>query len=179
MLKTAVARRYAKALFGLLASSQVDVTGESLTALAAAINENDTLNHVLASPAFGFQEKHAVLTSLSQHLRCPAVFNDFLTLLVKKNRLSFLPEIAQEFKRLADEHKGAKQVEIMSAKTLSEPDREHLRTRLRELLRRDVDVTFDTDPRLLAGIKIRIGSTVVDSTVRTRLTALRTLVTKE
>ena len=179
MLKTAVARRYAKALFGLLDSSQIDATGDGLAAIARAIDENDALNHVLASPAFAFEEKHAVLASLSRHLSCPPVFNDFLGQLVKTNRLPFLPDIANEFKRLADEHKGAKQVEIVSAKALSEADRTHLTTRLRELLRREVDVSFETDSRLLAGIKIRIGSTVVDSTVRTRFTALRTLVTKE
>ena len=179
MLKTAVARRYAKALFGLLDSSQIDATGDGLTAIAHAIDENDALNHVLASPAFAFDEKHAVLASLSRHLSCPPVFNDFLGQLVKTNRLPFLPDIAKEFKRLADEHKGAKQVEIVSAKALSETDRTHLTTRLRELLRREVDVSFETDSRLLAGIKIRIGSTVIDSTVRTRFTALRTLVTKE
>jgi F-type H+-transporting ATPase subunit delta len=179
VLKTAVARRYAKALLGLLDSSQIDATGEGLASIAAAVDENDALNHVLASPAFAFAEKHAVLASLGQHLGCPPVFNDFLAQLVKKNRLAFLPEIAEEFKRLADEHKGAKQVAIISAQALSEADRGGLRTRLRDLLRRDIDVTFDTDPRLLAGITIRIGSTVIDSTVRARLTAMRTLVTKE
>ena len=179
MLKTAVARRYAKALFGLLDASQIDATGNGLTAIAAGIESNDALNHVLASPAFSFEEKHGVLESLSRHLSCPPVFNDFLAQLVRTNRLPFLSDIAKEFKRLADEHKGAKQVEVVSAKTLSETDRNHLTTRLRELLRREVDVTFETDSRLLAGITIRIGSTVVDSTVRTRFTALRTLVTKE
>ncbi|MDE3035430.1 MAG: F0F1 ATP synthase subunit delta, partial [Nitrospirota bacterium] len=53
------------------------------------------------------------------------------------------------------------------------------RRQLRDLLKHDVDLTFQTDPALLAGLQIRIGSTVVDSTLRSRLTAMQGRLTRE
>jgi F-type H+-transporting ATPase subunit delta len=179
VIKIAVARRYAKALFGLMDAANIEGTKAGLNALARAISESPSLKHVLASPAFGFDEKRAVLSALSQRLGCPPVVNDFLAQLVKKNRVEFLQEIAEEFVTLADQAKGTRQVEVTSAQALSATEQDGFRNRLRELLRHDVDLTFQTEPALLSGLQIRIGSTVYDSSVRNRLTAMRALVTKE
>lgn len=154
-------------------------TKTGLTALARAVSESPSLKHVVASPAFGYDEKRAILSALSQRLGCPPVVSDFLAQLAKKNRVEFLPEIAEEFVALADQAKGTRQVEVTSAKALNPTEQDGLRNRLRALLRHDVDLTFQTEPALLSGLQIRIGSTVYDSSVRSRLTAMRALVTKE
>lgn len=179
MVKSSVARRYAKALFELLDPGSVTSTRAGLTGLGEAFSASVPLKHVLVSPAFGFEQKQAVLSALSRKLGCPPVVDGFLAQLVKKNRVAFLPEIADAFGSLADQAKGTQQVSVTSARALSEQEQEGLRQRLRDLLRHDVDLTFQTDPHLLAGLQIRIGSTVVDSTVRSRLTAMQSLLTKE
>ncbi|WP_447985429.1 ATP synthase F1 subunit delta [Nitrospira sp. Nam74] len=179
MIKTAVARRYAKALFGLIELGQVEATRNGLVALADAVRTSAPLKHVLASPAFSIHDKQAVLESLSQRIGCPSIMGQFLAQLIKKNRVGFLPEIAEEFAVLADQAKGTQPVMVSSATPLTAENQEQLRSRLRALLRRDVDLTFQTKPTLLAGLQIRIGSTLFDSTVRTRLETMRTLVTKE
>jgi len=179
VIKTAVARRYAKALFGLVETGQVDDTRRGLHALAQAISTSTPLKHVLASPAFSLDDKREVLAALSHRLGCPPVMGQFLAQLIKKNRVGFLPEISEEFAVLADRQKGMQPVAVSSAAPLTSADQEQLRSRLKELLRRDVDLVFHTNPNLLAGLQIRIGSTLFDSTVRTRLTTMRTLVTKE
>ena len=179
MIKIAVARRYAKALFGLVQGADIEAARNGLTALARAVSDSAALQHVLASPAFGFAEKRNVLSSLSRRLECPAIVDHFLAQLIKKNRVGFLSDIADAFVTLTDRAKGTKQVEVISAKGLTSAEQDGFRTRLRELLRHDVDLTFQTDPALLSGVQIRIGSTVYDSSVRSRLTAMRTLVTKE
>jgi F-type H+-transporting ATPase subunit delta len=179
VIKTAVARRYAKALFGLIELGQVEATRNGLVALADAVRTSAPLKHVLASPAFSMDDKRAVLESLSQRLGCPPIMGQFLAQLIKKNRVGFLPEIAEEFAILADQAKGTQPVTVSSATPLTAENQEQLRSRLRNLLRRDVDLTFHTIPSLLAGLQIRIGSTLFDSTVRTRLETMRTLVTKE
>jgi F-type H+-transporting ATPase subunit delta len=179
VIKTAVARRYAKALFGLIEMGQVEATRKGLVALADAVRTSAPLKHVLASPAFSMDDKRAVLESLSQRLECPSIMGQFLAQLIKKNRVGFLPEIAEEFAILADQAKGIQPVTVSSATPLTVEHQEQLQSRLRDLLRREVDVTFHTKPTLLAGLQIRIGSTLFDSTVRTRLETMRTLVTKE
>ena len=179
MIKTAVARRYAQALFELLDQSTIEATRGTLNGLGQAIKDSDQLRHVVASPAFGVEEKIAVLTALGDKLGCPPAGKAFLGQLVKKNRVGFLPEIADAFGKLVDQSKGTQPVTVSSAAALPLAEQDRIKTRLRETLKREVDVTFQTDPAHLAGLQIHIGSTVVDSTVRGRLRAMQSLLTKE
>jgi len=179
VIKTTVARRYAQALFELLDQSAIEATRGTLTGLGQAIKESDQLRHVVASPAFRVEEKIAVLTALGDTLGCPPTGKAFLGQLVKKNRVGFLSEIADAFGKLVDESKRTQPVTVSSATDLSPAEQDRIRTRLRETLKREVDVTFQTDAGHLAGLQIHIGSTVVDSTVRGRLSDLQVLLTRE
>lgn len=179
MIKTAVARRYAQALFELLDRTNIEATRRTLNGLGLALRESSSLRHVVASPAFGVEEKITVLTELGARYQCPAVGQAFLAQLVKKNRVAFLPEIADAFGKLVDQSKGTQQVTVCSASTLPPDEQERIKNRLREQLKRDVEVTFQADADHLAGLQIHVGSTVIDSTVRTRLLAIQSLLTKE
>lgn len=179
MIKSSVARRYAKALFDLLDASSVEPTRKGLIALGEAFTDSSSLKHVLMSPAFGVEDKHAVLFALSERLRCPTVVNSFLAQLVKQNRVGLLPDIAESFVALVDQSKGTEQVLVSTAKSLSSAEQQGLRTRLGAALNRKVDLAFRTDSSLLSGLHIQIGSTVVDSTIRGRLNAMQALLNKE
>jgi len=179
VIKTAVARRYAQALFELLDASTIESTRAALTGLGQAIKDSVALRHVVASPAFGAADKIAVLAELGTRLGCPPVGKTFLGQLVKKNRVGFLPEIAEAFGKLADASKGTQQITVSSAAAIPPAEQNRISTRLRDMLKRQVDITFHTDARHLAGVQIHLGSTVVDSTVRGRLQAMQSLLTKE
>jgi F-type H+-transporting ATPase subunit delta len=179
VIKTAVARRYAQALFELLDISSIEQTRAALTGLGQAIKDSVELRHVVASPVFGAEDKVAVLTELGSRLGCPPVVRTFLEQLVKKNRVGFLPEIAEAFAKLADASKGTQQVTVFSATAIPPGEQDQISTRLRSMLKRQVEVTFHTDARYIAGVQIRLGSTVVDSTVLGRLQAMQSVLTKE
>jgi F-type H+-transporting ATPase subunit delta len=179
VIKTAVARRYAQALFELLDPSNIEATRGTLNGLGQAMKDSVSLRHVAASPAFGVEDKVAVLTELGERFGCPPVGKAFIGQLVRKNRVGFLPEIAEAFGKLVDQSKGTQQVTVSSATTLSQAEKNRIKTRLRDTLKRDVDITFQTDAAHLAGVQIQIGSTVVDSTVRGRLKAMQTLLTRD
>jgi len=179
VIKTAVARRYAQALFELVDPSNIEATRSTLNGLVQAMKDSSSLRHVVASPAFGVEEKIAVLTDLAGRFGCPPAGKAFLGQLVKKTRVGFLPEIADAFGKFVDRSKGTQQVTVSSATALSAPEQDRIKTRLRETLKREVDVTFHTDPAHLAGLQIHIGSTVVDSTVRGRLSAMQSLLTRD
>ena len=151
MIKTVVARRYAQALFELLDPSTTEATRGTLDALAQALKDSSSLRHVIASPAFGVEEKIAVLTELAGRLGCPPTGKAFLGQLVKKNRVRFLSEIADAFGKLVDRSKGTQQVTVFSATALPTAEQDRIKTRLRESLRREVDVTFRADAVHLAG----------------------------
>lgn len=179
MIKTAVARRYAKALFELLDQSNIEATRGTLNGLSQAMKDSFSLRHVVASPAFGVDEKIAVLTELGGRLGCPPSGKAFIGQLVKKNRVGFLPDIADAFGKLVDQSKGTQQVTVSSAGVLPRAEQDRIKTRLRETLKREVDVTFQTDANHLAGLQIHIGSTLVDGTVRGRLNAMQSVLTRE
>jgi F-type H+-transporting ATPase subunit delta len=179
VIKPAVARRYAQALFELLDTSTIEPTREALTGLGQAIKDSIELRHVMASPAFGVEVKITVLAELGARLGCSPVGQTFLGQLVKKNRVGFLPEIAEAFGKLADALKGTQQITVSSASALPQAEQDRISTRLRNVLKRQVDITFHTDARHIAGIQIYLGSTVIDSTVNGRFQAMQSLLTKE
>ena len=179
MIKIAVARRYAKALFDLLDRQNIEPARLALHGLGDAYTGSPELRHAIASPAFPEESKMSILTALAERLGCPPVGKTFLDQLVKKSRVGFLPEIADAFSKLVDESKGTQQVIVSSAGALSASEQERIKARLREVLKREVDVTFQSESSHMAGLHIRLGSTVVDSTVRGRLTAMQQLLTKE
>jgi len=179
VIKTAVARRYAQALIELLDISSIEPTRLALTGLVQAIKDSAPLRHVVASPVFGAEDKIAVLAELGSRLGFPPIGKTFIEQLVKKNRVGFLPEIAEAFTKLADAAKGSQQVTVFSATALPLAEQRQISDRLCTILKRQVEVKFHTDARYLAGMQIRLGSTVVDSTVLGRLQAMQSLLTKE
>ena len=178
MTKNTVARRYAQALFRLLDKESLDSAQNGLQALASALHESTALKHVLASPVFTLEEKSSVLTACSERAGCPPAMGRFCEQLLKKNRVGVLPEIAEAFRDLMDKEKGKQQVSVISAKGLDDHGKQDLQTKLQDLLKRPVDIAFKEDPSLLAGLQIRIGSKVYDSTVKGQLQKMRAQLVK-
>lgn len=178
-MKGSVSRRYARALYDLVDPDAVEPVHQGLEAVTQAVSESEALRHVVASPAFSVEEKMAVLAEVSDRLGCPDVLKAFLRQLVVKSRMDHLGDIAEAFGDLADESKGARAVTITTASALPDAEQQRLQGRLREILRKDVTVTYETDPRVLSGLRVRVGSVVYDSTVRNRLNTMRTLLAKE
>lgn len=178
MTKNAVARRYASALFNLLDTSTIAAGRAGLQALSKALQESVTLRNVLASPAFDLQEKSNVLATMSDRLRCPPIMKDFLDQLLKKNRADIIPEISEAFDELADQQEQIQKVSVTSAQKLDSAQQQRLAKDLGNYLKQKVQLTFETEPSLISGLQIRIGSKVFDSTVRGRLTRMGGLLVK-
>ena len=178
MNKSTIGRRYASALFQLLDESGVESARNALEGIGKGLTETPALRHVLASPVFKFEEKQAVLDELCQRAQAPAVMRDFFTQLLKKSRAILLPEIAESFADLADQRKGIQKVLVTSATKLGANEQQHIQSQLSQTLKHDVGVTFEVNPRLMAGLKIQIGSLVFDNTVLGRLSSLQAQLTK-
>jgi len=176
--QSTIGRRYASALFQLLDESGIEPARNALGSLTQGLQDTPALKHVLASPVFKFEEKQVVLEELCQRMQAPPVMSDFLNQLLKNNRAVLLPEISQAFSDLADEQKGIQQIRISSAKPLEASEQEKLKGEMAETLGRSVDVVFEVEPNLIAGLKIHIGSQVFDNTVLGRLTSMQDQLTK-
>lgn len=173
-----IGRRYASALFQLLEESGIEPARNALGSLTQGLEDTPALKHVLASPVFKFEEKQVVLEELCQRMQAPPVMRDFLNQLLKNNREVLLPEISQAFSDLADRQKGIQQIRVSSAKLLDANKQEQVRHELSETLGRAVDVVFEVEPKLIAGLKIQICSRVFDNTVLGRLTSMQDQLTK-
>lgn len=178
-MKSSLSRRYARALFELLDASEVDQMRAGLLSLSEAFSESAALKHVVASPAFSAEEKTAVLSALSKRAGCPAAIEGFFSQVVAKSRVDQLPAIAESFAELADEAKGVQRVAVTSAVKLAKADEDRIHQQLRGLMQGPVVITYDDDPKLLSGLRIQIGSTVYDSSVRNRLDTMRAMLAKE
>ncbi len=172
MNKSTIGRRYASALFQLLDPSGREPARNALDALCQGLETTPAFKQVLASPVFTFEEKQAVLNEISQRMQAPPVLGDFFTQLLKNNRAHLLPEIAEAFAELADQQQGIQPVWIGSAKPLDAAEKEQINRKLTQALHREVDIAYEVSPRLMAGLKIKIGSRVFDNTVLGRLTSL-------
>ena len=178
MNQSTIGRRYASALFQLLEESGIEPARNALGSLTQGLENTPALKHVLASPVFKFEEKQVVLEELCQRMQAPPVMRDFLNQLLKNNRAILLPEISQAFSELADEKKGIQQVRISSAKLLGAAEQDQVKRELTQTLGQAVDVVFEIDPHLIAGLRIHIGSRVFDNTVLGRLTSMQDQLTK-
>lgn len=179
MDKRTIARRYAIALFNLLEEpTEQDAVREALHLLNGVVAETPSLKHILASPVFTLEDKAAVISALLARIQAPAILRAFFAQVIKKGRMRLLPDIADAFDALMDHARGIQPVMVISAQPLSANDQEDFQNRLETAIRKRVTLSSTSDPALIAGLRIRIGSRVYDNTLQGRLMTLRSLLAK-
>ena len=178
MIQTTIARRYAKALFGLQEPADIGRTAEALRLLADAFTASHEFRALLVSPVFTREQKDAVVTRLAAKAECPPITGRFLTHVVRKNRIAQIREISEAFSQLADQASNRKIVQVAAARPLAEAQQTALRARLEQVTRSEIALAVRVDPSVIGGLEIRIGSTVYDGTVRGQLSRLRSALAK-
>ena len=166
--------RYARAL--LLASEQ-DATGTlddlaaEIAALSGLLAASSELVDVLDDPTIDVVRKHEVLASLFREMLSPIMWR-FVELLVEKRREALLPDILAGAQALVDERRGRVTAEVRSAEPLSEYQRIRLSARLAEISGKEVTLSVEEDPSMVAGFVAQIGDTVYDASLGAQLAQL-------
>lgn len=173
MIQTALARRYAKALFGLLKGPEIGPTAEALKALAQAFAESREFRTLLLSPRFSREQQAKVVNQMAARAGSPPITQRFLAYLVRKNRIAQIREISDEFAKLADQAAHRTSVSLATARSLTDAERDAIRARLEEVTNSTVDLEVRVDPSLLGGLQFRIHSTIYDGTIRGQLGRMR------
>ena len=169
-----VGARYAQALFeladegGALAAVEGDLKG-----LKAASHESADLRRLIASPAFGSEDKGKALSAIAEAGGANAVTKKFIGLLAANNRVSALPAVIAAFERLAADKRGAVAAEVTSAVELSPEQRSGVAAALRQALGKDPEITTRVDPTILGGLRVKVGSRLFDSSLKSRLDHLK------
>jgi F-type H+-transporting ATPase subunit delta len=169
-----VGARYAQALFeladgaGALASVDVD-----LKALKALCLESPDLRRLIQSPAFSPSEKGRALVAVAEKAGFAPLTRKFLGLLSANSRASALPAVTQAFQRLLAVHRGVVSAEVVTAVELTEAQKKGVVAAIRQAFGKDPDLTTRLDPSILGGVKVRVGSRLFDSSLKTRLDQLK------
>jgi F-type H+-transporting ATPase subunit delta len=173
MRETTVARNYAETLLALARKAD-DLAGfgSMIEAVADAMRRDEALRLFLESPRVSTQQKNEVLARALQD-RMPRIFVRYLQALVHNRRQMLIPEIATEYAALVDEVEGRIHAEVTVAREPSDADRDELAAQLTRALGKRVVPHLAVNPAILGGLVVRIGDTVIDGSVRRRLSALR------
>lgn len=174
MVNVSIARRYARALLDLSAESgRTDAVAEQLGALVRAVEGNPELGDVLVNPAFTREQRQRVVEALVAAVQADPVLANGLRLLVDRNRLVYLPDIARAFHDMADARAGRVRGRVTSAVALSQDALTRLSAALQGATQRQVVLEAKVDPAVLGGVAAQVGGTLYDGTLRTQLEQMR------
>lgn len=172
-IRASLAGRYASALFGLARDEKhVDSVSANLDKLEAAITESADFRTLIESPLVGRDEGGKAVRALVPTLELDKITGNFLAVLADNGRLGELPKIIRLFRSLAAEDRGETTAEVISARALDDDQVAALKVNLKKRVGRDVAIETKVDPELLGGIVVRLGSQMIDSSIRTKLNSL-------
>jgi F-type H+-transporting ATPase subunit delta len=171
-----VAGRYASALYDLATEKHAaDDVAAALDKFEALIDGSDDLKRLVKSPVFSAQEQIKALDAVLNKAQIAGIAANFIRLVAAKRRLFVISDMIAAYRRLNDKAKGLVRADVTVAGPLK-PDHE---AALREALAgvtggKTVDLNVKTDPSIIGGLVVKLGSRMVDASVRTKLNSIRT-----
>ena len=169
-----VAGRYATALFELASEAKtVDAVATDLDSFNALIAESVDLKRLIESPAFSAQDQVAAVTALLAKAGISGLAANFIGLVASKRRLFALPGMIQGYKNLVAEARGIVSAEVTVAEAPSAKRLDDIKAALKGVAGKDVDVAIKVDPALIGGLVVKMGSRMVDASLKTKLNSIR------
>lgn len=173
-ISAAIAGRYATAIFdlakelGLLPALEVDTD-----ALGAALASSADLREMIASPLYGRDEQAAAIGAVAKAMHLSVPVANGLALIAEKRRLFILPELLRKLSALIAEEKGVETAEVTTAAALSDTQATELAAALSASTGKTVKLNVAVDESLIGGMIVRLGSRMIDTSVRAKLASLQ------
>ena len=169
-----MAGRYATALFELaLEANAIEAVKDELDRFDALIAESADLTRLVRSPVFSADEQLQALSAVLERAGIGGLAANFLKLVVSNRRLFAVRDMIKAFRNLVAKHKGEATAEITVAETLKDQHVDALRAALKSVTGKDVDLDVKVDPAILGGLVVKLGSRMVDNSLRTKLNAMK------
>jgi F-type H+-transporting ATPase subunit delta len=171
-----MAGRYAQALFDLARERGVtDQVAADLSTFSTLVAESPDLQRFIKSPVFTAEEQVRALTAVLSRTGISGISGNFLKLVAAKRRLFAISDMIRDFNKLNDFAKGLARAEVTVAEPLKDPHVEALKTALAELTGgQSVEITVKVDPSIIGGLIVKLGSRMVDGSLKTKLNSIRT-----
>jgi F-type H+-transporting ATPase subunit delta len=170
-----VAGRYASALFSLaLEDRQTDAVADALARFEALIAESPDLERLVRSPVFSAADQLKALDAVLAGADIGGVAANFIRLVASKRRLFFIREMINDYRKLNDAHRGVTRADVTSSTALTDAQIAQLKESLRAATGgREVDLNLRLDPSIIGGLIVKLGSRMVDGSLKTKLNAIR------
>lgn len=174
-IQASLSGRYATALFGLaLEQKKIDVVGASLNSVSAALGESADLKALTTNPLVSRGDATKAIAAVAKVMKLDGLTSNFLGVLAQNSRLGQIGPVIAAFNMLAASHRGEATADVTSAYALDKDQVAALKAQLKKKVGRDVAVNLHIDPTILGGLIVKIGSQMIDSSIKTRLNTLAT-----
>ncbi len=174
VLVSGVAGRYATALFELASDGKaIDAVSADLDAFSTMIAGSDDLRRLITSPAFSTEGQVAAVKALLAKAGIGGLAANFIGLVASKRRLFALPGMIQGYRGLVAEAKGIVSAEVTVAEEPSAKRLAEIRAALKDVAGKDVAVSVKIDPAIIGGLVVKMGSRMVDASLKTKLNSIR------
>jgi F-type H+-transporting ATPase subunit delta len=169
-----MAGRYASALFDLaLESNAVADVQRDLGALDALIAGSPDLTRLVRSPVFSADEQGRALSAVLDKVGITGIAANFLKVVAANRRLFALREMIRGFNAMVARHKGEVTAQVTVAEPLNDARLAEIRDALKAVTAKDVRVDVTVDPSIIGGLKVKVGSRMVDASLRTKLNSIK------
>lgn len=166
--------RYAIALFELaLEAKALEAVETDLANLSQLLDESADLQTLVSSPLLSRETREKAVLAVAEAANFTDLVKKFLGVLAANRRLSALANAIRDFRRLLARHRGELSAEVVSAKPLTQTQLTALTKKLKLSMGRDVAVEASVDETLLGGLVVKVGSRMVDSSLKTKLDNLQ------
>ena len=172
-IQASLAGRYALALFELARDEKkLESVGASLASVRRALAESEDLRTLTTSPLVDRTEAVRAVGAVGEAMKLDPLTRNFLGVLARNGRLRQLENVIRAFNMLSARHRGEITAEVTSARPLDDDQVQAIRRNLSERVGRDIAVELDVEPELLGGLVVKIGSQMIDGSIRTKLNNL-------
>ena len=170
-----MAGRYANALFELaLDNKAVDAVKADLERFDRLIADNPDLNRLVRSPVFGADEQLRALAAILDKAGIKGLAANFLRVITANRRLFAVRDMIRAYRGLAARHKGEVTAEVTVAEPLSDKNLDALKGALKSVTGgKEIDFDVKIEPAIIGGLIVKVGSRMVDSSLRTKLNAIK------
>jgi F-type H+-transporting ATPase subunit delta len=171
----AISSRYARALVEVVLEQKIgpDLAVQQVNSLVDVIRESSELRKIWESPSVPPEQKRRLLDAIASKMNLSRTVRNFYAVLIDHQRIPIVEQIARQFEVELDAQLGFAEAQVTSARQLSEQEKRELESRVATITSKKVRARYAADPDLLGGVKVRVGSTIYDGSVRGRLQKLR------
>jgi F-type H+-transporting ATPase subunit delta len=169
-----MAGRYATALFDLaLEANAIEPVKADLDRFDALLAESADLTRLVRSPVFLAEDQLQALSAVLERAGIGGLAANFLKLAASNRRLFAVRDMIRAFRELVARHNGEATAEVTVAEPLKHQHVDALRDALKAVTGKEIDLDVKVDPGILGGLVVKVGSRMVDSSLRTKLNAIK------